>query len=668
MAIIETHYLENHIMCMLVDTIGVTEAQEYKTNPVFYGMGHFSFVHNVTGDVTTSATVTPTADNRAAIILKETNDSFLQGYFNTVSFDQHIDFSDGNYNDYSGSQMPNITYSTVASGGVEYYTNIPVFENATDATAYLSAASEAAELVALRKAINLVAEIQPNMSDFTIVNMWTHGIWLNNTQPQVSIVYHRDFRASLVSGRIALYTISGIDDGKLKYGIINDAVFENMQYSTDGQTWTDTATFPYGYFLRKRVTELGEFDYALTFSNDYLPIFKNQTEAQEYIDGLRPITDAENWGEISGNYPGIENETGEDDDGTDWGSVKTRSFFSQQYLCGWGAVQEISNALFDTGQSGIWENIKKGLEMYSNPIESVISLMYYPVDLASVFTDTAGDSPNIWFGGYQFTMQSHTARKIVHPDGYYNCGGIYFERLFKNWRDCLATRIFVDLPYCGRYELDPSKYWGKYVKVIYYIDTHTGGCTACLVEGAAVGRNGKCLDQYNGQMGVNCPITLTDFSAYANSQINTLLGGGGQAITGGMQIGETGAHAAIASNALGVAGASVSAAALGAVQGAKTVYGLKMNNINKFNQTRGGSTGMLNQYVNQRPTFIFVYPKTSNPSNFNSMVGSPSNSGGIVGNFSGYFEADMLKLKMTGATESEKEKARALLTGGVYIN
>ena len=76
---------------------------------------------------------------------------------------------------------------------------------------------------------------------------------------------------------------------------------------------------------------------------------------------------------------------------------------------------------------------------------------------------------------------------------------------------------------------------------------------------------------------------------------------------------------------------------------------------------------MLNQYANQKPTFIFIYPDTDNPSNFNKMYGTPSNAGGLVSSFTGYFEADTIKLNISGATEYEKEKIRSLLMGGIYI-
>ena len=76
---------------------------------------------------------------------------------------------------------------------------------------------------------------------------------------------------------------------------------------------------------------------------------------------------------------------------------------------------------------------------------------------------------------------------------------------------------------------------------------------------------------------------------------------------------------------------------------------------------------MLNQYANQKPTFIFVYPEADIPSNFNAMYGTPSNAGGSISQFYGYFEADTVKLNVPGATESEKDKIRNLLMNGIFI-
>ena len=545
-------------------------------------------------------------------------------------------------------------------------TNIPVFYSRADLNEYIEFGDN------IEDAIN---NDVPSVSgrDFEITNIWTTGTWTATGYETVSgaSVGHRDVRGRIVSGKLALYPVAWDGGDKLYYNVINNASFEALEYTTDGITWHDTNTFPFTFFYKERTTEIGTFSYALTNYIDRIPIFVDENTAQGYIDDNVPITDALNWNEISNDYPGedLPLDIGEPDDGTDWGDVYTQNFFANTYLCPTGALSEIANKLYDTTPS-VWENIKKGLEMFGqNPIESVVSLMYFPLDLSSVFTDISLTN-NVWFGGYNFQNMSNSVYQVVHPNGFYYCGGVDFTPIYGagNWKNFKACRIFVDLPYCGRYELDPAKYWGKHINVIYYIDLTTGGCVACLVDGPATAtREGKCLDQFNGIIATKLSMTLTDFASYANAQINTLLGAGGQSVNSGISVGESGASAFAAGNALGMAGAAGSAAAMGAIQGAKTAYGLTMNNINKFNQTRGGSTGMLNQYANQKPTFIFIYPDTDNPSNFNKMYGTPSNAGGLVSSFTGYFEADTIKLNISGATESEKEKIRSLLMGGIYI-
>ena len=552
-------------------------------------------------------------------------------------------------------------------------TNIPIFETNAEAAQYIAYGDNIASAVN-----NSVPSVQGRY--FEIINIWTEGTWdANGLTPLTGATEHyRCLRGRYDDERgIVMWPEPGINDGGLIYSIVNTGSAHDMQYSEDGITWHDTQAFPYTFFYRPRVDEVGTFKFALTFYTNRIPIFADEDTAGDYTNGDAEITDAINYPEISNNYPGsdadIENKTGDPDDGTDWGSVYTESFFHNIYLLGSGGVREISNALYDTSPNGVWEDIKKGLDMFGdNPIEAVMGFMYFPLDLDRVFTNTS-NTTHIHFGGYDFVMQNHTANEVIYPQGYFICGSVKIEPTFNNWRDVKAMRIFVDLPYCGRYELDPQKYIGKTVKVVYYIDLYTGACIACLVEGGSDSDNqGICLDQYNGIIAQKLPITLTDFAGHANAMINTFLGGGGQAITAGQSIGETGAHAAIGAasgggTALALGGAALGAAGIGGVIAAKTVYGLQMNNINKFNQTRGGSTGMLNQYVNQKPTFIFVYPEADIPGNFNAMYGTPSNAGGSISQFYGYFEADTVRLNMPGATESEKAKARDLLINGIYI-
>ena len=467
-------------------------------------------------------------------------------------------------------------------------------------------------------------------------------------------------KGKILSGKFALYPIPGISNGKLRFGIKSNAEFYALQYSVDGVNWLDTDSFPFTYLLRKRNGETGTFEMAISMGNTTVPIFSSPENAEGYINDIIGIEEADNWPEISGNTPDINNNTGDPAPATEFGNVFTRSFFNQQYICDTNAIQDISNALYDITPGGIWEDIKKGLEMFGdNPIESIVNLVYYPLNLNLVFSNTQA-APSIWFGGYEHQLSQGSAQKIIYPDGYYSCGTIDLNRTFGNYRDFPPyTRVFVDIPYCGTYEIDPAKYYGKRTELRYFIDTRANGlCTASLIA------DGVLVDQYNGQLGVSLPIILTDFSAYANNQLNTLLGNGGQAVTGATDIASS---AAGASSAIGLAGVGVGAAAFGAIQGAKTVYGLTQNNINKFNKTRGGSSAMLNQYLPQKAVFTFEIQEEDIPSNFYALNGGATNAGGNVGSFTGYLEVEQVRLNIQGATENEKERIRSLLMGGVFI-
>lgn len=545
-------------------------------------------------------------------------------------------------------------------------TNIPVFlaEDIEYYNIYVNHSKTLEERnEAMKHAFNYIGNASPEGQNFEINNLWTHGIWLNDTQPQVSAVYNRDFRAKLVSGSFALYPIPYTDNGKLMYGIKSDAEFYDMQYSTNGIDWTNTETFPYTYFLRPRINELGEFDYALTFSNNYIPIFSDEETAQDYIDGDIDITDAINWNDISNGYP-ILNGTGEDDEESDFGEVKTRGFFSQQYIMDDSCLQALANDLFDTSVGGIWEAIKKGLDMYGdNPIEAVMGLSFWPVNLTQIFSGVSASY--VWFGGYGWQPSAGSATRLVYPNGYKSIGSVTIRRTFNSWRDMEPyTKLYVMLPYCGTYQLDLARYYGKNVEVRYYFDTRTNGCIACLIA------DGFLVDYFNGQMGVTMPITLTDYTAYMNSQINTLLGNGGQAAqsfggaVGSINKAAAGGGAVLAGAAIG-AGAGVGIA--GAAIGAKTVYGLTQNNINNFNKTKGGSSSMINEYLPQSVCFIFEIQEDCAPENYGAMFGYPSMKSGKIYNFSGFLKCQAVKLSCGIATERERERLKQMLLSGIYI-
>ena len=219
------------------------------------------------------------------------------------------------------------------------------------------------------------------------------------------------------------------------------------------------------------------------------------------------------------------------------------------------------------------------------------------------------------------------------------------------------------MPYVATVELDIARYIGKNVNVKYYFDTRTGACLACLFA------NGVLTDYYNGQMGVTMPITLTDYSAYANAQIQTLLGGGNSLKRGAQTIGQSGMS--MVESGVGIGATAVGLAPVGAVvagaSATKTLYGMTQNNINNFNKTTGGSSSMLNEYLPQEVCFIFEIQDADETPLHNTLLGHPTNASGALSNFAGYLEVDAVNLQCGIATENERNEIISMLKSGVII-
>ena len=562
---------------------------------------------------------------------------------------------------------PSASYGMLDEVLAQMSTNIPIFEDEATANSYLTALTETERKIILRQAINFSAADAIDETEFvyeTIARNYTMDEFGNITENEAQGEIYRGFKIKS-KFRTSLYKIPGINDGALKLGInFHDAIA--CYYSTDyGNTWQmmqgSPTSLPFDFTYRP----YEESDGAGTFwaavgdgNNRNLFIFDNEEDSDEYNSGASDGRKASNYGKIiSGDF---NNPTGEDNEETEFGEVYTRGFFSQQYIMSSGTLQALANDLFDTTAGGIWEDIKKGLDMYgANPMDAVMGLSFFPLELTSVFTTSA--TSHVWFGGYGWEATGGTCNRIIAPNGYKTLGSLTIQRTFRNWRDYSPyTRLYVSLPYCGVYELDLNRYYDKTVEVRYFFDTRTNGCIACLIAG------GHLMDYYNGQCGVTMPITLTDFSSYANSQIQTLLGFGGQAASTGINAVSSAGQLAAAGTgaaALGIAGAGIAGAAIGA----KAVYGLSQNNINKFNVTKGGSSSMINEYLPQYVEFTFEIQEDCAPDNYGQLYGYPSMMSGSVGSFSGFLKCQSVKLNCANATEAERNEIKQLLMSGIYI-
>lgn len=580
--------------------------------------------------------------------------------------DANIDFTAQSKVPAGSGIIPMNNYQVTGILIFTFSTNIPVFETDSERNDYIRTGE------GLENAVNYDVN-EPEGEAFEISNVWAHGTWSSSGLSNLSEQHFRMVKGRLLEGgRVSFYPKPGIVNDALQYGIAINGSFDGLQYSIDGVNWLNSDTFPFDFFYRERESETGTFDFGLTFFSQ-IPVFEDEETAEKYNndDPSVSIEDAINWPQISGRYP-IDNTTGDLLTASEFGHARFQAVFSQQYILDITCLQEIAADLYDTSNGGIWESIKKGLDMYGdNPIEAVMGLTFWPVSIASILKPgSTVPAQYIWFGGYGWDVSEHSgsATQIIYPDNEIIIGTIRISPSFGgSFRDYEPyTKLYVTLPYCGVYQLDLARYMDRDVQVKYYIDTRTGGCLAVLSVLAEGGW--YCTDYFNGQMGISLPITLTNFSDYARSQLQILLQGGGQASqslgSGVDSVIGAGGGASLAGAALGAAGG---AGIAGAMVGAKTVYGLSQNNKNNFNKTKGGSSAMINCFLPQTVDFLFEIQEDCAPSNYGKLCGYPSMAAGTVNSFSGFLKCQAVKLECNTATEREKERIKQMLLSGIYI-
>ena len=425
---------------------------------------------------------------------------------------------------------------------------------------------------------------------------------------------------------------------------------QKVRYSTNrGNSWTESNTNPYPTLYYKRTNELSR-----EVSGALVPLHYDKNHAGNILlyssealaDEGSPYT-AIDYEEKAQYYtPG--NLTGTEEQSTTMATTYLNSFFQRRYICDRADIRAIANALYDTSPAGIWEDIKKGIEMFGeNPIDAVSGLTYFPFDLTNVFSNL-GQAASIWFGGYEFTGVS--VKELMNYNGFVDIGSMKIEPSFPNVEDFRNLppffRMNCYLPFIGLKELSPEKYINKTLSIRYYVDVHTGGCMAVLFS------DGKICDFFNGMAGVQLPISLTDYSAYASAQIRNIteLGGSmGQA-----------AGAALSANPVG--------AATSLLGFEKSMLDLQNTSKSAFISTKGASTAMMNQYLPNYCFLIFEIIETDETANLAQLEGHASNASGLLRDFSGYLEADDIQIvSSAGMNETDKQNFINLVKSGIYI-
>ena len=423
-----------------------------------------------------------------------------------------------------------------------------------------------------------------------------------------------------------------------------------------------------------------------------IPIFGSREDATKYANDELSIEDALNYSDILA----FENELpqpefGEEDAETETGiNGQTYAAGSAVYVLTRSEMIRFFTEIFKIQDPSFINAFKDGNVLFGdNQANAIIGCMYFPFDAADVCS-LESSSGSIWVGGWQ--SQNATGRKVNMNDKVLTVGEVFLSDMYKDVRDYEPyTQLFVQLPYCGTYQLSIQKYLNKTVKIQYAVDIFTGACTALIYA------NNILLDSMDGMIGSQRPVTgrtaanmlqaITRGSASvaAGAAGGIKMGGiaasiGGELsgaalpafganVGGGAMFGA--GHAVAGATALTAGGAGLlagGAAVAGAVAGVDMMYKAKNAYADPPMSTRGQYSGNLGMFSNQKVHFIVAMRHNYRPDNELDVYGYPSGRGGLIGSFSGFLRSSCVQLAdgFVGSVQ-ERNEILQMIAKGIYI-
>ena len=540
------------------------------------------------------------------------------------------------------------TYNFIIEGDVD----IPVFDSWEHLKAYVLTGS-------LEGCINYDDEFSEETQPYYIYTRYA-----NATVKNGSITYAEQntgfFERILCNGRIVLYKTGEPNQYEIRgNGIVASAFSSINQYTveqidpadyTDGLLRSGPVYQNYSKEWGDGTFTLGLYDLQVT-SISNIPFADNAQKAQDYLDGLIPLEEMDNYSYISGGV-GVEgNPTGTPEDVTTLSRNLSRGVFAADYTMSRSGLVSLATDFFS---SNFWDDIKDGLKYYNNNYMSAVSsCIYFPFDISSIFDLVPVNF--VGFGSYQHDVTGYGISRVAFNKGVKDLGETFIRPTFNNFLDFAAVEIYLFLPYIGFVQLQTDKYMGKTLKIQYSIDIHSGECSALLFA------NGTLMDTYDGQIGIVNPITSEDLAGYAQAQISGIKTALGSVAGGGI----SGAMAGAKGGAYGAAAGAIVGSGLGAVNAGLTAYGLMNMKPQLFSS--GGYSGALGANLPQYAFLVFAIHETEEPANLIQTHGKPSNKSGNVGSFSGFLSVNSVNLYCGNATDEEKQEILQMLYSGIII-
>ena len=307
------------------------------------------------------------------------------------------------------------------------------------------------------------------------------------------------------------------------------------------------------------------------------------------------------------------------------------------YVLNSSDLQSIGVYLWNSEDS-IYNAIIKDLElMGSNPLDAIISVKAYPLDITK-FNTLSPTTFNIEIGRASIGgLKAHT---IIQTKPLIDVCSFTLERNYNDFMDFAPyTTYGVYLPYVGIIPLDTQGIYGKTIKVQLAIDIITGGGEYIISIGDAPIRYEPC------QIAVDISLSAIDNRERVNNVISALSGT---------------ATATLGASLLGGNPLAIASATVGGI--ANTMVSDALSN-NIKNSGQGGS--ILNFINPQQVYLIKSHVPYQEPSNYNIQYGYCCNRYGAISKIQGKVWIENPNLDIVPCTEIERNELKELLESGV---
>ena len=287
----------------------------------------------------------------------------------------------------------------------------------------------------------------------------------------------------------------------------------------------------------------------------------------------------------------------------------------------------------------------------------------------------------------QYISFSPGVYKVTERDCLFDATSwIPVTRRFDDFRDYppyCSSQLY--LPFIGIVDVDLSLYYGKYMKIKYSVDISSGGCRAfvCVADSGSASDDGHIIGQYDGAMGVHCPITKLEWSDYYNSIASGYASTISSSISAGTSLaGTSGMNEHIKNKNMDYIARKTGQGKEFGQGGLQQYQSYDVSSVltplqmgRELNvaesripaMTTGSASGYLNECCDYDCYMFWYYVDTEETANLQALKGYVSDKSGTLNEFTGYLECSDVKLVCPNATENEKTRIVQLLTSGIYI-